>query len=586
MTKTRKIVLLVVALVFIALLAVEGITGGSGNMVDCPDCENGHCPTCDGTMEVLDKESGELVACPDCEDGTCGTCGGEAVVRGSLWALLPPVIAIGLALITKEVYSSLFFGILAGGLMAARYSPFASLDAIMNDGLIAAAADTAGIFIFLVILGIIVSLVNKTGASAAFGKWAETHIKTKAGAMLATFVLGVLIFIDDYFNCLTVGSVMSPVTDKHHISRVKLAYLIDATAAPVCMIAPISSWAAAVSGCVDIEGMSDIQLFVSAIPFNFYSLLTFVFIITLAIMGYDYGKMADFEIKARAGESDKLPGDDSDAAVVGNGVIWDLIIPIAVLIVACVFALIYNGGFFDAESKYFHNFVGAFGNTDAYGALPWGGLIALVISAIYFLLRRVINFNEMMKSVPSGFIAMVPAILILTFATALKNITGLLGAKYFVGNMMQSFPTALLALLPAVIFLVACVLAFATGTSWGTFGILIPIVSVMFEVGNPLLFVGISACLAGAVCGDHCSPISDTTIMASAGARCNHVAHVETQLPYAITVAAISFVMFVLAGFVPNAFICLPVGIALTVGVLFGIRYLDKKRKAKTSVEE
>ena len=586
MTKVRKIVLLVVALLFVVLLTVEGITGGSEKMVDCPDCENGLCTSCGGTMEVLDKESGEMVACSDCEDGTCGTCGGEAVVRGSLWALLPPLIAIGLALITKEVYSSLFFGILAGGLMAARYAFAGSLDAIVNDGLITAAADTAGIFIFLVILGIIVSLVNKTGASSAFGKWAETHIKTKAGAAIATFVLGVLIFIDDYFNCLTVGSVMSPITDKHKMSRVKLAYLIDATAAPICMIAPISSWAAAVSGCVEVEGMSGIQLFVQAIPFNFYSLLTFVFVIALAIMGYDYGKMAEYEIKAeKDGELGALSKEETTEKV-GNGVIWDLLIPVILLIVACVFALIYVGGFFDAESEYFHDFVGSFGNTDAYVALPWGGLIALVVSIVYFLIRRVVSFDEAMKSVPSGFIAMVPAIIILTFATALKNITGLLGAKYFVADMMNSFPSALLALLPAVIFLVACVLAFATGTSWGTFGILIPIVTAMFDVTNPLFFVGISACLAGAVCGDHCSPISDTTIMASAGANCNHVAHVETQLPYAITVAGISFAMYILAGFVPNAFICLPVGAALTVGVLFGIRYLNQKRQAKASSEE
>ena len=571
MTKTRKIVLLVVALVFVALLAIEGFTGGSEKMVACPDC----CATCGG----LDA------ACVDCEGAECDTCAGAQEVRGSLWALLPPLIAIGLALITKEVYSSLFFGILAGGLMAARYAFAGSLDTIVNDGLIAAAADTAGIFIFLVILGILVSLVNKTGASAAFGKWAETHIKTKAGAMIATFVLGVLIFIDDYFNCLTVGSVMSPVTDKHKVSRVKLAYLIDATAAPICMIAPISSWAAAVSGCVEMEGMSGIQLFVSAIPFNFYSLLTFVFIIALAIMGYDYGKMAEFEIKAQAGESDKLAG-AKDEEIVGNGVLWDLIVPIVMLIVACVFALIYVGGYFNADSEFFHDFVGAFGDTDAYVALPWGGLIALVASIIYFLIRKVVTFDEAMKSVPAGFIAMVPAITILTFATGLKNITGLLGAKYFVGNMMGSFPPALLSLLPAVIFLVACVLAFATGTSWGTFGILIPIVTAMFDASNPLLFVGISACLAGAVCGDHCSPISDTTIMASAGAQCNHVAHVETQLPYAITVAGVSFVMFIFAGFVPYAYVCLPVGAALTVGTLFGIRYLDKKRQAKASSEE
>ncbi|MBP3436765.1 MAG: Na+/H+ antiporter NhaC family protein [Clostridia bacterium] len=555
MTKTRKIVLLAVVIFFVLLLVIEGITGGSDKQITCPDC----------------KGFGLL----------CETCEGEGTMRGSLWALLPPLIAIGLALITKEVYSSLFFGVLAGGLMTARYLPLGTFDTVVNDGLIAAVADSAGIFIFLVLLGIIVALVNKTGASAAFGKWAQTHIKTKTGAMLATFVLGVLIFIDDYFNCLTVGSVMMSVTDKHKISRAKLAYLIDATAAPICMIAPISSWAAAVSGCVEMEGVSGIELFVRAIPFNFYSLLTFVFIIAIAIMGFDYGKMADIEIKAQSGDIAALENSQTGKEEAGNGVIWDLIIPVLVLIVACVFALIYVGGFFEVGGDYYHDFVGAFGNTDAYAALPWGGLVALLISIVYFLLRRVVSFEEAMKGIPKGFIAMVPAILILTFATALKNITGLLGAKYYVGAMMANFPSAALSLLPAVIFLVACVLAFATGTSWGTFGILIPIVSTMFGVEDPLLFVGISACLAGAVCGDHCSPISDTTIMSSAGAACDHVSHVETQLPYAITVAGISFVMFVLAGFMPNAFICLPVGAALTVGVLFGIRYFQKKKQTE-----
>jgi Na+/H+ antiporter NhaC len=320
---------------------------------------------------------------------------------------------------------------------------------------------------------------------------------------------------------------------------------------------------------------------VRAIPFNFYSLLTFVFIIAIAIMGFDYGKMADIEIKEQSGDIGALENSQTGKEEAGNGVIWDLIIPVLVLIVACVFALIYVGGFFEVGGDYYHDFVGAFGNTDAYAALPWGGLVALLISIVYFLLRRVVSFEEAMKGIPKGFIAMVPAILILTFATALKNITGLLGAKYYVGAMMANFPSAALSLLPAVIFLVACVLAFATGTSWGTFGILIPIVSTMFGVEDPLLFVGISACLAGAVCGDHCSPISDTTIMSSAGAACDHVSHVETQLPYAITVAGISFVMFVLAGFVPNAFICLPVGAALTVGVLFGIRYFQKKKQTE-----
>ncbi len=501
----------------------------------------------------------------------------------TLWAMLPPVVAIGLALITKEVYSSLFIGVVVGALMHAKFNFAVTVDTVVNNGLIEATAGTAGIFIFLVILGALVALVNKTGASAAFGRWAQKHVKTRLGAHLATFVLGVLIFIDDYFNCLTVGSVMAPVTDAHKISRVKLAYLIDATAAPICMIAPISSWAAAVSGSVPEDfPMSGIKLFVNAIPFNFYSLLTLVFIVVIGIMGFDYGKMADFEIKAQKDGELGILGADKEAEEVNpRGRVFDLIIPIVVLVVVCVLALLYVGGFFGVDAwggtDYKGDFVGAFGNTDATIGLPWGALLVLIATIAYLLCRRLVSFKEAMECIPKGFIAMVPAILILTLATSLKNVTGLLGADIYVESMMASFPEAAAKLLPAVIFLVACVLSFATGTSWGTFGILIPIVTAMFGIEDPLLFVGISACLAGAVCGDHCSPISDTTIMASAGANCNHVEHVSTQLPYAITVAGVSFVSFIIAGFLPYVWIALPIAIVLMVGTLFGIRALTKK---------
>ncbi|MBQ8276167.1 MAG: Na+/H+ antiporter NhaC family protein, partial [Clostridia bacterium] len=465
----------------------------------------------------------------------------------TIFSLLPPVIAIALALITKEVYSSLFIGVLAGSVMAASFKPAATMDVMINDGLIAAASGTAGIFIFLVILGILVALINKTGASAAFGHWAKTHIKTRVGAQLATFAFGVLIFIDDYFNCLTVGSVMQPVTDAHKISRAKLAYIIDATAAPICMIAPISSWAAAVSKFAEGTGYSGIQLFIRAIPYNFYSLLTLVFIVALALMKFDFGPMAKHEFNALENgdlftsgtEHDEI---DSDIGVnSGRGKVIDLIIPIVVLIVVCVIGLIYVGGFFDGAS-----FVDAFADTDATVGLPWGSMIALVVTIIYLIARRLISFKDAMACIPKGFLAMVPAILILTFATALKNTTGLLGADVYVETLMKGSAEGLANFLPAVIFLVACFLAFSTGTSWGTFGILIPIVISVFEHSPELLTIGMSACLAGAVCGDHCSPISDTTIMSSAGARCDHINHVSTQMPYAITVAAVSFVTYVI----------------------------------------
>lgn len=498
--------------------------------------------------------------------------------HATFWALVPPIVAIGLALITKEVYSSLFIGIVLGGLLSANFAPVAALDNILNEGLISAVSGTAGIFIFLVILGAIVALVNKAGGSAAFGRWAQTHIKSRVGVMLATFVLGVLIFIDDYFNCLTVGSVMRPITDRHKISRAKLAYLIDATAAPVCMIAPVSSWAAAVSKFTEGTGYSGIELFVRAIPYNFYSLMTFVFIIAIVLMKFDYGPMKLHEKNALEKGDLFTTGDraeNTDVKENPKGRVIDLIFPVLMLVVFCVLGLIYVGGFFSGA-----DFVTAFGDTDATVGLPWGAIIALIITIIYLIARRVVTFKEAMECIPKGFIAMVPAILILTFATTLKNMTGLLGAADFVGAMMDSAASGLANFLPAIIFLVACLLAFATGTSWGTFGILIPIVTAIFDPTSELLIIGISACLAGAVCGDHCSPISDTTIMSSAGAQSNHINHVSTQLPYSITVAAIAFVGYVMAAFIQNVFILLPIEIVITVGTLFVIKYITRDKQA------
>jgi Na+/H+ antiporter NhaC len=450
------------------------------------------------------------------------------------------------------------------------------IDVLTSDAIISAVSGTAGIFIFLVILGAIVALINKTGGSYAFGRWAETHIKSRVGAMLATFALGVLIFIDDYFNCLTVGSVMRPVTDRHGISRSKLAYLIDATAAPICMIAPISSWAAAVSQYA--EDGQGLKLFITAIPYNFYSILTIVFVVAIAVMGYDYGSMRIHEYNAQHKGDLFTSGERvKSEEVVANpkGRVIDLIIPIIILVVCCVFGLLHIGGITE------NNFVDAFANTDATVGLPWGSFIALVLIIGYVLLRKLVSFTEAMKCIPSGFIAMVPAILILTMATALKEVTTLLGAKYFIATLMEGAAAGLASMLPAIIFVVACILSFATGTSWGTFGILIPIVTAIFPASSELMIIGMSACLAGAVCGDHCSPISDTTIMASAGAESDHLNHVSTQLPYAITVAVISFLMFVIAGFVQNAWICLPIGVVLTVGTLFVIKMITKKKAAK-----
>ncbi len=551
MTKRNKIILLVAAVVILATLIAVGVSGAAGGKVDCPDCE--------GIGSIL-----------------CETCEGEGEVLGTIWALLPPIIAIALALITKEVYSSLFIGILSGALLYSGFSFTGTVDAVINDGIINAVSGSAGIFIFLVELGIIVALINKAGGSASFGKWAQTHIKSRAGAMLATFVLGVLIFIDDYFNCLTVGSVMRPVTDSKRVSRAKLSYLIDATAAPVCMIAPISSWAAAVASYAEEgEGLS---LFIQAIPYNFYSILTLVFIVAITLMKFDYGPMKLHEFNAIEKGDLYTSGDKNESEEVtpsSRGKVYDLIVPVVLLIVSCVFALVYDGGIFDGAS-----FADSFANTDATVGLPWGGLVALVLIIVYMIVRRVVDFKESMEAVPKGFIAMVPAILILTFATSLKNITSLMGAKYFVGDVMSGNAASLGSFLPAIIFVVACILAFATGTSWGTFGILIPIVTAIFPAGSELLIIGMSACLAGAVCGDHCSPISDTTIMSSAGGQCNHLNHVSTQMPYAITVAAISFFMFAVAGLIQNAWICLAIGVVLTVGTLFVIKMIANKKKA------
>ena len=506
---------------------------------------------------------------------------------GTFWALVPPILAIVLALITKQAYASLFLGVVVGALFCAEFAPVPTLDIALNDGLITAIADNAGIFLFLVLLGIIVALVNASGGSAAFGRWAEKNIKTRVGAMLATFLLGILIFIDDYFNCLTVGSVMRPVTDSHKISRAKLAYLIDATAAPICMIAPISSWAAAVSGvAADLDtGISGIQLFIRAIPYNFYSLLTLVFIVAIALMRFDYGPMRLAEMSAQL--NGDLGAADGANAEAGNpkGRVIDLIIPVIVLIATSTIGMIYVGGFFGVDAwggtDFAGDFIGAFGNTDAFIGLPWGGIIALIIVVVYLVARGVVSFKEAMECIPKGFVAMVPPMIILTLAVSLKTMTSTLGAAEFVRALMEGAASGLYSLLPAVIFVVACILAFSSGTSWGTFGILIPIVTAIFPVDSTLLFIGISACCAGAVCGDHCSPISDTTIMASAGAQMEHLSHVSTQLPYAITVAAVSFVTYIVAGFVQNAVISLLVGVLLTVATLFVIRAVVSKQDAQ-----
>ena len=501
----------------------------------------------------------------------------EAASRfyGTAWSLLPPVIAIVLALITKEVYSSLFVGILAGGLLYSNFGFEGTVLHIFNDGIVSVLSDgyNVGILIFLVILGAMVSLMNRAGGSAAFGRWAAKHIKTRVGAQLATIVLGILIFVDDYFNCLTVGSVMRPVTDKHGVSRAKLSYLIDATAAPVCIIAPISSWAAAVASYV--EDGQGLVVFIKSIPFNFYAWLTIVMMIGMALMKTEFGPMAKFEKNAQAGDlfSGKNPyaGMEDDAPE-GKGRVLDLVLPIVVLVFCCVMGMLYTGDFFTGTG-----FVDAFSGCDASQGLMLGSAFALVFAIVYYLCRRAMSFREIMSSIPEGFKAMVPAILILTFAWSLKAMTDSLGATAFVDTTLRASAESFQAFLPAIVFLIGCFIAFSTGTSWGTFGILIPIVLEVFPLTDPHGVVCVSACMAGAVCGDHCSPISDTTIMASAGAQCDHVNHVSTQLPYAITCAAVSCVSYIIAGFVPNAFIALPVAIVLMLGTLAVIKAINKR---------
>lgn len=494
----------------------------------------------------------------------------------TIWSLVPPVVAIVLALITKEVYSSLFVGILIGGAFWSGFKAEATILHVFQDGVVGVLTDSynMGILVFLVILGVMVCMMNKAGGSAAFGRWAKEHIKTRAGAQLATIALGVLIFIDDYFNCLTVGSVMRPVTDSHNVSRAKLAYLIDATAAPICIIAPISSWAAAVTGFV--KGEDGFSIFIRAIPYNYYAILTVIMMVTLVLAKEDYGPMKAHEKNAIEGDlfttGDRPFENTSENAIYNKGKVIDLVFPILSLIVCCVIGMIYSGGFFSGTG-----FVEAFSGSDASVGLMLGSFFAMVITIVFYAVRKVLRFSDSMACIPEGFKAMVPAILILTFAWTLKAMTDSLGAAPFVASVMNSAAGGLMNLLPAIIFLVGCFLAFATGTSWGTFGILIPIVVAVFQGTNEtMMIISISACMAGAVCGDHCSPISDTTIMASAGAQCNHVNHVSTQLPYAMTVAAVSCITYVIAGILQNAVICLVIGIALQIGVLLAIKAITK----------
>ena len=570
------VVLLATAMSVTAFAAGDPTEEAGTKMIECPDCGGSTaCMECYG----LDPE------CAACGGGNvCATCGGTGYVESpshffnTALSLLPPVIAIALALITKEVYSSLFIGIVVGGLLYSNFSFEGTVLHVFESGIVSVLSDSynVGILVFLVILGAMVCLMNKAGGSAAFGRWAQGHIKSRVGAQLATIVLGCLIFIDDYFNCLTVGSVMRPVTDKYKVSRAKLAYIIDATAAPICIIAPISSWAAAVAGFA--EDGQGLNLFIRAIPFNFYAILTVVMMVGMVLMKTEFGLMGKFEENA-VENGDLFSGSNpyammDDEVVEDKGRVMDLVVPIVVLVIFCVIGMIYSGGFFSGTS-----FVDAFSSSDASVGLMLGSAFALVVAFIYYLIRKSMTFRDMMNCIPEGFKAMVPAIMILTFAWSLKAMTDSLGAKYFVRDFVRSSADGMQMFLPAIVFVVGCLLAFATGTSWGTFGILIPIVQNVFPMDNPLSIVCISACMAGAVCGDHCSPISDTTIMASAGAQCDHVNHVSTQLPYAITAAVVSCVSYIVAGFIPNAFIALPISIVLMIGTLLVIKTLHANKR-------
>jgi len=555
--------MMLLAMACTAFAAGDPTEESGTKMIECPDC---------GTLGVVLSEEGQAVPCEACE-GT-GYVRSPSSFYNTPMALLPPVIAIALALITKEVYSSLFIGILVGALLYSNFSFEGTVLHAFNDGIVASLSDSynMGILIFLVILGTMVCLMNKAGGSAAFGRWAKKNIKSRAGAQLATILLGCLIFIDDYFNCLTVGSVMRPITDKHNVSRAKLAYLIDATAAPICIIAPVSSWAAAVASFA--EDGQGLNLFIQAIPYNFYALFTVVMMVGMVLIKVEFGSMARYERNA-VEKGDLFSGSNpysmlDDEIDENKGSVLDLVLPIVVLVVACVIGMIYSGGFFSGAG-----FVEAFSNSDASVGLMLGSAFGLLFAFVYYLIRKSMSFKEMMSCIPEGFKAMVPAIMILTFAWSLKGMTDSLGAKYFVRDFVRSV-SGLQLFLPVIVFAVGCLLAFATGTSWGTFGILIPIVQSVFEMSNPMAIICISACMAGAVCGDHCSPISDTTIMASAGAQCDHVNHVSTQLPYAISCAVISGITYLIAGLLVTAgapgIVALPIGIVLMIGFLFAVK--------------
>ena len=565
------VVLLVCSAMTVTAFAADDPTEESGTkMIECADC---------GAAGIVLTDEGTVADCEAC--GGTGYVESPSQFYNTFWSLLPPIIAIALALITKEVYSSLFIGILVGGLLYSNFAFETTVLHVFNDGIVASVTDSynMGILIFLVILGTMVCLMNKAGGSAAFGRWAEKNIKSRVGAQLASILLGCLIFIDDYFNCLTVGSVMRPITDKHNISRAKLAYIIDATAAPICIIAPISSWAAAVAGFA--EDGQGFNLFLRAIPYNYYALLTIVMMVGLVVMKVDFGMMRTFERNAIE-TGDLFSGSNPYASAEEDvpedkGRVLDLVLPVVMLIICCVIGMIYSGGFFEGE-----DFITAFSNSDASVGLMLGSAFALVFSFVYFLIRRSMSFKDMMSCIPEGFKAMVPAIMILTFAWSLKAMTDSLGAKYFVRDFVRTSATGIQLLLPVIVFVIGCLLAFATGTSWGTFGILIPIVQNVFSMDNPMAIICISACMAGAVCGDHCSPISDTTIMASAGAQCDHVNHVSTQLPYAITCAAVSGVTYLIAGILVSAgapgILGLPIGIVLMLATLVVIKRREEKR--------
>lgn len=517
----------------------------------------------------------------------------KPAVYSTIGALLPPVIAIALALITKEVYSSLFVGIAIGALLYSNGNLELGLNTMLyneNGGMITKLSDSGnvGIMVFLVILGIMVALMNKVGGSAAFGQWASKNIKSRVGAQLATIALGVLIFVDDYFNCLTVGSVMRPVTDRHQVSRAKLAYLIDATAAPICIIAPVSSWAAAVTSSVpkgsDINGFN---MFLQTIPYNFYAITTLSMMILLTIMKFDFGSMKVHEDNANNGDlfttAARPYGDDDDNTDKPNGAVIDLVLPVIVLIICCIIGMIYSGGFFTGES-----FVDAFAGADAPKGLVLGSMATFFFTFCFYMVRNVMTFKEFTECIPAGFRAMVAPIMILTMAWTLSGMTGLLGAKFYVHDLVANSAGILKMFLPTIIFVVAMFLAFSTGTSWGTFSILIPVVCNVFGSGDTyeMLIISIAACLSGAVCGDHCSPISDTTIMASAGAHSDHVNHVSTQLPYALTAASVSVAGYLIAGGIAYftesslALIAFPITLCLLFVTLLVMRTYMRKQTA------